>query len=215
MVAVEELEEGGLGAGGALDAAHLEAAALEMEPLEIEQEVLQPQAGAFADRGRLGGLEVGHAEGRLVGPLVGETGEGRDHRQHPRDHEVEGVAGDDEVGVVADEGRGRAEVEDRPGRRRTVGKGLEVGHDVVPGALFVLPHPLEIVGGHLEVGPHLLDGLVRNVEPELVLGRGQRQPQPPPGGVAVARLKRAAASRRGVAAGQRVVKAIERGHRSS
>ena len=187
MVTVEELQEGGLCAGCALDPSHLEAFSLETESLEIEQEVLQPQAGSFADRGRLGGLEMGHAEGRFVGPLLGKCGKGRHHRQNPCNHEIEGVAGDDEVRVVADVGRSRAEMEDRFGRRGEVGKGLEVGHDVVPGAFLVFPHPLEIVGGHLEVGQHLLEGFGWDLEPQLALGGGQRQPQAPPRGVAVPR----------------------------
>ena len=63
--------------------------------------------------------------------------------------EIEGVADDDEVRVVTDIGRGRTEMKDRLGRRSAVGKGLEVGHHIVPGALLALPHPLEVVGlGH-------------------------------------------------------------------
>ncbi len=116
MVAVEELKECGLGAGRALDPPHPEAIALETESLEIEQEVLQPQAGSFADGGRLGGLEMGHTEGRYVGPLFGESGEGCDNRQHASDHEIKRIAGDNEVRIVADESRSRTQVEDSLGR---------------------------------------------------------------------------------------------------
>ena len=78
MVAVKELEKGRLGTGGALRAPQLQPATLEAKAFEVEQEILQPQAGPFSDGGRLGGLEVGHAEGRFVGPVFGKAGEAVD-----------------------------------------------------------------------------------------------------------------------------------------
>jgi hypothetical protein len=215
VVTVEELEEGGLGAGCALDPSHLEAVPLETEPLEVEQEVLQPHTGSLADSGWLGGLEMGHAEGRFVGPLLGEDGEGRDNRQHPGDHEIEGIASDDEIRVIANVGRGRPEVKNRLGRRGAVGKGLEVGHYIVPGALFVLPYPLEIIGGHFEVGQHLLEGFGWDREPQLTLRGSERQPQAPPGCVTVTRREEPLHLLGCIAAGERVVEAVERGHESS
>ena len=106
-------------------------------------------------------------------------------------------------------------MEDRLGRWSTVGKGLEVGHDVVPGALLVLAHPIEILRGHLEVGQHLVEGVIRDLETLLLFGRSQSQPEPSPGGVARAGGEQALHLLGRVAAGERVVEAIERGHISS
>ena len=215
VVAVEELEIGGLGPGRALGAAQLETLALEAQALEVEEEVLHPQTRPLADRCWLRRLEVGHTEGRLVGPSLGELGQRGHHRQETFDHEVEGVTGDEELGIVTDEGRGRAQVEDRLRSRRSVGKGLEVGHDVVASAFLVRLHPLEIILGHLEVSPHLLDGLGRNLEPQLTLGLGQRQPHPPPRRVTMPSGKQPLHFLRRITPGQRMIETIERGHLSS
>ena len=215
MVAVEEIEEGRLGAGDALDPARLQPAALEAQPLQIEDEILEPQTGAFAHRGRLRRLEVGHPETGLRRPALGEVGERRDDREQPGLDQRHGVAGDALLGVVADEAARGAEVENRLRRRRVLGKDVEVGHDIVPGLALDLGDPDEIVLGHLEVGAHLLDGLGRNLEPELRLGLGERQPHPPPGGVTVAGGEQVEHLGRGVAPRQRVVKAVEVCHTAS
>jgi hypothetical protein len=106
-------------------------------------------------------------------------------------------------------------MEDRLRRWRPVSEGFEMGHDVVPGPLFVQPNAFEIVLGHVEVRQHLLEGIVGYVEPELFFSRCERQPQPPPGRVAVAVRKEILHLLRGVAARQRMIETIERGHRSS
>ena len=141
MVAVEEIEEGGLGAGDALDPARLQPPALEAQPLEIEDEILEPQTGAFAHRGRLRRLEVGHPETGLRRPALGEVGERGDHPENPRLDQRHGVAGDALFGVVADEAARGAEVEDGFRRRGVLGEDVEVGHDVVPGLALDLGHP--------------------------------------------------------------------------
>ena len=55
---------------------------------------------------------------------------------------------------------------------------------------LVLAHALQVLGRDLEGGAHLVQGLGRDVHPELTLGLGQRQPQPAPGGVAMSGGKR-------------------------
>jgi hypothetical protein len=212
VVAVEELEKGRLGPGRALGTPQLEASTLEAQALEVEEEVLQPQTRPLADRGRLRWLEVGHAEGWFVGPLLGKGRQGSCHRHHPLDHQIEGIAGDEELGIITNEGRGRPEVENRLRRRCAVGKGLEVGHDVVAGTFLVLTHALEIVFGDLEVGAHLFHGLGRNLEPQLTLGLGQRQPHPPPRRVAMPRGKQPLHFLRRITPGQWMIKTVERGH---
>ena len=158
-IAVEQIEEGGLGTGGSLGAAQFEASAFETQPLEIEEQLVQPQRGAFAHGGRLRRLQVGHPEARFRRPALGEVGERRDHRQQTGLHQRHGVAGDALLGVVADEAARGAEVENRFGRRRVLGVDVEVGHDIVPGLALDLGDPDEVVGCDLEIGAHLLDRL--------------------------------------------------------
>ncbi len=106
-------------------------------------------------------------------------------------------------------------MEDRFRRRRPFGKDMEVGHDIVPGLALDLGDPQEIVLGDLEISAHLLDGLERNPEAELSLGLGERQPHPPPGGVAVAGEEQTKHLGRGVAPRKRVVEAVEVCHTAS
>ena len=76
VVAFEEFEEGGLGAGGALDAAEHEGLEAEFDFGEAEDEVVGPEDGAFADGGGLRGLDVGVGEAGEVLVLGGEGAEG-------------------------------------------------------------------------------------------------------------------------------------------
>ena len=102
VIAVEEGEERGLGAGGALDAAELESGDAVLELVEVDGEVLGPERRPLADGGELGGLEVGVAEGGQVLPLQGEGAEGIDHIREPPAQQRHRVAHDDQVGVVDD-----------------------------------------------------------------------------------------------------------------
>ena len=192
-----------------------ETAALETKPLEIENQILEPETGAFTHRGRLCGLEVGHPETGFRSPALGEVGEGGDHRQQPRFDQIHGIAGDALLGVVADEARGGAEVEDGLGRRRPFGKDMEVGHDIVSG--FALDHgdPLEVLFGDFEIRAHLLDGFERDVETEFELGLGQCQPHPPPCRITVAGREEVEHLGRGVPPRQRVIKAVDGCHGES
>ena len=215
VVAVEEVEEGRLGAGDALDAARLEPPPLETQPLEIEDEILKPKGGAFAHRGRLRRLQVGHPETGLRRPALGEVGERGDDREQPGLHQRHGVAGDALLGVVADEAARGAEVENGLRRRGVLGVDMEVGHDVVPGLALDLGHPDDIGLGHLDVGAHLFQRLRRNVETELRFGLGEREPHPPPRRVAVAGGEKLEHLGRGIAPRQRVIESVDGCHGGS
>ena len=113
MVAVEQGQEAGLGAGGALDAAEAQVVAQALEVGQIDHQFLQPQAGALADGGQLGRLEVGEAQGRLIAPLFGEARQAVDHPGQLGLEDVEAVAQHDQVGVVAHVAAGGTQVDDR------------------------------------------------------------------------------------------------------
>lgn len=73
-VVVKEGEKGGLGAGGAFSAEKREVCNEPFEFLGVEEKVLEPEAGPFADGGGLGALEVGVAEARIVGVFFRKKG---------------------------------------------------------------------------------------------------------------------------------------------
>ncbi len=186
MVAVEELQEAGLGAGGALDAAERQAVEQRLDLLEVEQEVLQPQRRALAEGGRLGRLEVGEAQDRLVALLAAEVVQGPRDADDPRPHDPQAFLDQDQVGAVGDVAGGRPQVQDSLGGGRLLAEGVDVGHDVVAQLPLQLGHPLQI-----EVLAGVLQGLqllLADLEAEFALALGEGDPEvapdqgPAPGG---------------------------------
>src|SRR6185436_14139112 len=111
----EEGEEARLGAGRPLDPAAAQGRQAVADLVEVEEEVLQPEAGPFADGGQLGRLEVGVGEGRDVLGAAGEGGQLAGGRGQPGGQQLQGLPHQQDVGVVGDEGAGGADVEDPPG----------------------------------------------------------------------------------------------------
>ena len=188
MVAAEEVEEAGLRAGGALDAAEGEVPLQAVELFEVQEHLLEPEAGALADGRQLRGLEVGGAELGLRAVLHREVGQAGHHAAEARADELEGLAGLDEVGVVADVGAGAAEVDDPLGLGRGDAVGVDVRHDVVPAPLLLGARdlPVDVV----LVRAELVDLLLRDdrlavgaLEPELELRLRDPGPHPAPGRV--------------------------------
>ena len=181
--------------------------------LDVQREVLHPERGPLAHGGELGRLEVG----------VGQAGHGRraaaakplqrvEHGQQPAQHEAEAFADDQQVGVVGDEGAGGAEVEEGPGRGRLVAEGVDVGHHVVAEPPLVLGGRGQV--GVVEMGAHLRQRRVRDVEPQLPLRLGQRQPEPAPEADAVRLAPEPLHGGRGVAGAERGTPAVV-GHRNT
>src|SRR5690606_41027640 len=86
-VPVEELDEARLRAGRAAHAPEAQGREPVLDLLDVEHEVLQPQAGTLADRGRLRRLEVRVAERRQVAVLARKVGERRNRCDQPLPHE--------------------------------------------------------------------------------------------------------------------------------
>ena len=127
---------------------------------------------------------AGHVAGRIRSEMADAVGAATGLLQDPTAGRETLLA---QLGVVTDEARGGAEVQVRPRGRGALGEGVQMGHDVMARLAFDFAHPLEIVGVDLEMGPHLLERGVGDFETEPALGLRERQPQPSPGGVAVAR----------------------------
>ena len=74
MVAIKQLQETGLGAGGALDAAQRQLGNLVVDGFQIHVQLVHPERGTFADGGQLRGLAVGVGQAGHSLVLVGELG---------------------------------------------------------------------------------------------------------------------------------------------
>ena len=83
VLAVEEGEEGGLGAGGALHAPEAEIVPGTGKVPEVPKELLDPERRPLPHRRQLRRLEVGEAEGGEGGVLGSEGGEARDEGGQP------------------------------------------------------------------------------------------------------------------------------------
>src|SRR5690606_218856 len=101
-VAVEELDEARLRAGRAAHAPEAQGREPVLDLLDVEHEVLQPQAGTLADRGRLRRLEVRVAERRQVAVLARKVGERRNRCDQPLPHEQQRLPVLQQLRVVGD-----------------------------------------------------------------------------------------------------------------
>ena len=173
VVAVEEGQKAGLGAGGALHPAEAQVGALALQVAQIHDQVLDPQAGALADGGQLRRLEVGKAEGWLVFPVFGKAGHAVDDAGEFGQEDVQAVAEHQQFAIIGDVARGCTEVNDRRGFGGGGGKGVDVGHDVVAAfALFLGGAGVVDVG---EVGFHRRQLLIADCQAQAIA-----QPAPIP-----------------------------------
>ena len=210
VVVAEQLEEGGLRARRAADAAESECVEPELELLQVEDEILQPERAALSDRRRLGRLEVGVPEGGHVAVAAGEVGERLDAEHDPVANELKGVPMQDQVRVVPDERRRGTQVDDARRGGGVVAEEVDVRHHVVAEATLVLGGLLEVDG--VERRAHLIERLLRDVQPDLPLALREREPQAAPRPVAVPRREDLLHLGRRVAVGERMAVAIEVGH---
>ena len=178
-VALKQVHEAGLGAGGAPAAQELHVLQHEVQLLQVGQQVLHPEGGPLAHRHQLGGLIVGVAQGGrgLVG--VGELGEVGQHGDELAPEIPQALPVNDEVGVVGDVAAGGAQVNDAGGGGSRFAVGVHMGHDVV--ADFLFPRRGHLVVNVGDVGLQLRHLLAGDGEPQVVLRPGQGHPQPAPG----------------------------------
>ena len=178
-VAVEQLEEAGLGAGGALGAQQGQGADAVFQLLVVHAQLVQPQAGALAHGGQLGGLQMGVGKAGQGLVLLGEGRQLVHHVQQLFAHQLQRVAHHQHVGVVAHIAAGGPQVDDAPGVGTLQAVGVHVAHHVVA-ALF-LPALGVLVIDVVPVGLQLGDLLVGDGQALGLLGPGQGDPQPAPG----------------------------------
>ena len=180
-VALEEFEEGGLRAGGALDAPESDGVAGAFEPGEREREVVGPVGGAFAQGGGLGGLVVGEGEDGQVAEGDGEVGERVDASGDFHCDQAEGIAQEEQFGVAVDELAGGAEMDDGAGFGGDIAQRVDVGHDVVAELVFVCGGSCDVLVGDFEVFAELVELGGGDGQAQLLLGLGQCEPESAPG----------------------------------
>ena len=187
VVAVEELEEARLRAGRALHAAEGQRGDAMIEIGEVEHEVLHPERRALADGRRLRRLQMRGAERRLGAPLAREVASAREDADDlrraaarvPRRMRIRSALSVTNALVAP---RWMKPLR----RRRDVAERVDVRHHVVAEAPLVRGDDVEV--DVVEVRAHLRDRLVGNRNAELLLGFGEREPEPAP--EAVARRRR-------------------------
>ena len=92
MVTLEQREEAGLRARGALDAAQRQIRDAIVEIGEIDHQILHPQRRPLTYRGELRRLQVRVPKRRFGAPLAGERGEPAEHGVQPRLQQLEAAA---------------------------------------------------------------------------------------------------------------------------
>ena len=118
--------------------------------------------------------------------MVGrECGKARDASDQPVSDQRESLSVEDEIRVVPDESARSAKMDDATRGGRHISEEMYVGHDVMAKPLLVLCCLGEV--DFVEANTHFVERLLRNREPQLVLGCGQGKPQTPPCAVAVCR----------------------------
>ena len=179
MVAVEQLQEAGLGPGGPFRSQQLHGTQHIVHIIQIQLQLHQPQGGPLAYCGGLGRLEMGEGQGRLVFIPSGKCRQLSHHVQQLFPYQAEGFRHDDHIRIIPHIAGGSAQMDDTLSFRTLDAVGIHMGHHVM--AHLALPLPGHIIVDLLSVGLELLDLLVRDRKPQLFLCLRQCDPQLPPG----------------------------------
>ena len=200
VVAVKQLQEGGLGAGGPLGAQQLQGGDAVLHLLQVQQQVVHPQGGPLAHGDQLGGLEVGEAQGGQGLVLPGELGQGVDNLHQLVADQDQPLPHEDHVGVVPHVAAGGPQVDDGHGLGAQLPVGVHVGHHVV--AELLLPRCGLLVVNVIDMRLQLVHLLLGHRQAQLHLRPGQGHPQLPPGGELLVRGEQIEHLLAGVAGGQ-------------
>ena len=143
--------------------------------LQVHVELVGPEGGPLAHRGELGGLAVGVGKAGHGLVFVGEFGQQGKHAQQLFAHQLQRLAHDDDVGVVAHIAAGGAQVDDALGVRALQAVGVDVAHHVV--AALLLPADGVLIVDVVGVGLQLGDLLVGDGKALPLFGFGQGDPE--------------------------------------
>lgn len=175
MITVEQLQKGCLGTGRSLDATHGQVLNFPLNPLEVKHEILHPQSTALANGRQLSRLVVGEAKRRQVAVLGSELTEDANGLDKLALNELESIADLDNVSVVSNVARGGTKMDDGHGRRGSLSVGMDVAHDIVTELLLLLGGILKV--DIVQLGTHLLELLIADLNAKLLLGGGKSSPK--------------------------------------
>ena len=180
VITVEQLQKGCLGTGRSLDATHGQVLNFSLNPLEVKHEILHPQSTALTNGCQLSRLVVSEAKGRQVAVLGSELTEDADGLDQLALNELESIADLDNISVVSNVARGGTKMNDGHGRRGSLSVGMDVAHDIVTELLLLLGGILKV--DIVQLGTHLLELLVANLNAKLLLGGSESSPKLAPRG---------------------------------
>lgn len=172
VVSVEDLEERSLSTGGTLDTTEAQVITGPLQVPQIHEQVLDPETGSLSDSDKLSGLAVSETKARQVLILLSERGQLVDDNSKLGNEDIETVTEEDQIRIVRAVARSGTPVNDASGGGRDLTVSMDVSHDIVPAALFLLSSNLELFVLNGKVGLHLLNGIIGDRQAELydVLG---------------------------------------------
>mmetsp|Transcript_874 Transcript_874/g.1261 ORF Transcript_874/g.1261 Transcript_874/m.1261 type:complete len:427 (-) Transcript_874:221-1501(-) len=169
VVALEQLQEGGLRARGALHPAHGQPCQLRLQPLEVEGQVLHPERAPLAHGRQLRRLVVREPQRGQPLVLLRKAFHHREQLHELAAHQQHGVAQLDDVRVVPHVAAGRAQVDHRHRLGANFTKGMDVPHHIM--AEFGLFLFCELKVDVVKIVLHLFNLLITDVNPELLFSR--------------------------------------------
>ena len=145
----------------------------------VHVQFIQPQRRALADRRQLGRLQMRIRQRGHCLVLIREIRQQVHHVEQLAPHDLQALAHDNHVGVVAHIAGRRAQMDDARRLRALQTVRVDVAHHVV--AALLLAALRIVVVDVLRMGFQLGNLLVSDVQPLLLFRLRQRNPQLPPG----------------------------------
>jgi len=181
VVSLKEFDKGGLGADRTLGAPRLDLRFQVLKVVEIHEKILNIQGVTLANRGGLGRLIMGVAQGCQALVLATESGQVGNDIHQALLNELQTLFLEKQIGVAADKLRSCAEMDNRLGSGALETIGIDMSHDIVADLLF-------LGRGHLEIdirgmGPQFIEHSAGNDigKTHFMLGLGQGDPAAAPG----------------------------------
>ena len=148
--------------------------------LQIHHQILHPKRCALAERGRLGGLEMGVGKSGQCAVFLCKCRKRFNGMQQKKADAQKRLPLQNDIGVIADIAAGCAQMNDRLRQGAGIAVGVNVRHHIMADGCFI--------GGCLcivdiiDMRTHLFDLRIGDRQSELLLAFRQGDPQAPPGG---------------------------------
>lgn len=141
---------------------------------------LDPETSPLAHGRQLGRLHVREAKRGLCAVLLSELGQSRNDNGQLGDDQIISHLEEDQIGVVSDVAGSSAEMDNLLSSRADTLEDVHMGHDIVSSLLLLFGSGADLLVVEVQVGPHLVNCLLRDIEAELLLCNGEIQPEEAP-----------------------------------